>query len=100
MNCDDDHGDVMNSFSQHRTMPLVMHLIIVVLLVFFLHNCSFQFIQGPDMLWSFKYVPLGLEVAAIWCYRTATTTFQQLKKSAEEPQHVIILNVHFIYLSL
>lgn len=33
--------------------------------IIILHNRSNLF-GGPDMLWSFKYVPLGLEVVAIW----------------------------------
>lgn len=33
--------------------------------IIILHNCSNLF-KGPDMLWSYKYVPLGLECVAIW----------------------------------
>lgn len=41
-----------------------MYLITAVLL--FCIIVQFNLFKGPDTLWSFKYVPLGLEVVAIW----------------------------------
>lgn len=55
---------IFTVFHEQWHSHLLIYLIIAVLLfcIIVLSNLF----KGPDMLWSFKYVPLGLEVVAIW----------------------------------
>lgn len=74
---------IFTAFREQWHSHLLMYLIIAVLLfcIIVLSNLF----KGPDMLWSFKYVPLGLEVVAIWWDSAAWQPFnnwriQQRKK--------------------
>lgn len=64
---------IFMAFHKQWQSHLLMHLITAVLL--FCIIVLFNLFKGPDMLWSFKYVPLGLEVVAIWWDSTAWQPF-------------------------
>lgn len=58
-------GIHFRSVSRAVTPSFVSVYLIVAALLFCIIVLSNLF-KGPDMLWSFKYVPLGVEVVAIW----------------------------------
>lgn len=64
---------IFMAFHEQWQSHLLMYLITAVLL--FCIIVQFNLFKGPDTLWSFKYVPLGLEVVAIWWDSTAWQPF-------------------------